>query len=311
MDSEARTIDGNILTMSKSELLYTLCHFLLEVMNEKSDLYPHETLYSILICLQMYLHSKGVYYKFIQDPDFADVQNTLDNRIKHLSRLGLVTKKEKSQPFTMSEKEKMWSSGVLGVDNPEQLLNTLMYLLGVHLCLCAVEHKSLKVGYYSQIKVKFDNDKGCKFLQYTETWSKNHQGGTKDLNIHPKIVNAYANLENPASCVVSIYETYLSHRPSHDPKYSHDLYLHPLKRYTEHVWYSCQPLGINTLQQVTLKLAAYANLGGKYTITAWGQLDLHIFMNMVLMTNWSGSCKGIGRMLFWSISILLVSWNIM
>ena len=96
MDSKARTIDGNILTMSKSELSYALCHFLLEVMNKKSDLYPHETLYSILMCLQMYLHSKGIYYKFMQDPNFANIQNTLDNRMKYLLRLGLVTKKEKS-----------------------------------------------------------------------------------------------------------------------------------------------------------------------------------------------------------------------
>ena len=43
------------------------------------------------------------------------------------------------------------------------------------------------------------------------------------------------------------------------------MYLRPLKRYTEHIWYSYQPLGINTLQQVTSKLAACANLPGKRT----------------------------------------------
>ena len=217
MDSEAKTIDGNILTMTKSELSYALCHFILEVTNKKSELYPHETLYVILMCLQMYLHSKGMYYKFMQDPDFVDVRNTLDNCMKHLSRISMVTKKEKVQPYTMSEEETMWSSGVLGQANLEQLLNTLMYLLSVHFCLRAVdEYKALKVGYYSQIKVKYDDEKGCKFLQYTEMHSKNHQGGTKDFNVHPKIVNTYAKTKNPIHCVVSIYEKYLSKRPSHD-----------------------------------------------------------------------------------------------
>ncbi len=100
------------------KLSYALCRFLLEVTNEKSDLYPHETLYSLLLLLQMYLHGKGIYYKFMQDPDFADVRNTLDNHMK-LSKLGMVTKKEKAQPFTLSEEEKMWAEGILGQDNPE------------------------------------------------------------------------------------------------------------------------------------------------------------------------------------------------
>ncbi len=76
MDSEAQTIDGNILTITKSELSYALYRFILEVTNERSELYPCKTLYAILMCLQMYLHSKGVYHKFMQDPNFADVWNT-------------------------------------------------------------------------------------------------------------------------------------------------------------------------------------------------------------------------------------------
>ncbi len=150
MDQEANTIDSNILMMTKSELSYALCRFLSEVTNEKSKLYPHETLYSLLMSLQMYCHSKGVYHKFMQEPDFADIRNILDNLMKSLSYMGYITKKEKALLFTLSEEEQMWASGILGQDNLEQLLNTLMYLLGVHLSLQAVdEHKALKVGYYS------------------------------------------------------------------------------------------------------------------------------------------------------------------
>ncbi len=98
MDSEAQIIQGTVLTMSKSELSYALCHFLLEVTNEKGDLYPRETLYALLMSLQMYCHSKGVYHKFQQDADFADVRNTLDNRIAH---------REKAEPFSLSEEEQM------------------------------------------------------------------------------------------------------------------------------------------------------------------------------------------------------------
>ncbi len=53
----------------------------------------------------------------------------------------------------------MWSTGLLGDNTSEKLVNTLLYLLGVYFALHAVdEHKALKVGAWSQIKVKF-NDK--------------------------------------------------------------------------------------------------------------------------------------------------------
>ncbi len=113
--------------------------------------------------------------------------------------------------------------------------------------------------------MKYNEECDCKFLQYTETHSKNHQGGTKDFNCKPKVVTVYANQVNPNCCVVSLYEKYVALCPSHDPKCSHNLYLHPLKCYSEHMWYSCQLLGINTLQQVSSKLANCANLNGKQT----------------------------------------------
>ncbi len=111
--------------------------------------------------------------------------------------------------------------------------------------------------------MKYDETLDCKFLHYIETRSKNHQGGTKDLGSKLKMVSAYANKGNPSHCMVNLYEKYLSKCLSHDPKCSHHLYLHLLKRYTEHIWYSCQPLGIKMLQHVTEKLAACANIPGK------------------------------------------------
>lgn len=142
----------------------------------------------------------------------------------------------------------------------------MIFLLSIHLFLRAVdEHKALKTGYYSQIKVKYDKKQNLKFIEYVEQCSKNHQGGTKDFKKNPKVVTAYQNVDQPAHCIVCLYEKYIGLHPSHDPKCSHDLYLCPLKCYSQHVWYSCQPIGINTLQQVTSKLANMANLGGKRT----------------------------------------------
>ena len=187
------------------------------------------------MALQIFFHAHGVYYKFMQDAYFSDVHNTLDNQMKHLSKIGLIAKKDKARPFTQDE-DHIWELRILGESNPEQLLNTVIFLLGIHLSLHTVdEHKSLKMGYYSLIKVKFDKKLNCKYLKYVEQRLKNHQGGTKDFQKKPKVVTAYANIDQPSHCVVHLYEKYVSLQPSHDPKCSHDLYLRPLKRYSKHV----------------------------------------------------------------------------
>ncbi len=175
----------------------------------------------------------------------------------------------------------MWSSRVLGESTPEQLLNTIIYLLGVYLSLHAVEeHKALKIGYYLQIKCKckYDKELEAHFIEYKETCSKNHQGGLGNLNKKPNIVTVYENKDQPSRYLIYLYKKYVGLRLSHDPKCSHDLYLRPLKCYTEHVWYSCQPIGVHTLQQVTSKLANAANLVGKQTnhsLQATGPMHLY------------------------------------
>ncbi len=111
----------------------------------------------------------------MQDACFSDICNTLDNHMKLLSKIGLAARKEKAQPFSLEEEEHMWYSGILGESSPEQLLNTVIFLLGIHLSLHAVDkHKALKTRCYSQIKVKFNEKLNCKFLEYTEQCSKNH-----------------------------------------------------------------------------------------------------------------------------------------
>ncbi len=99
----------------------------------------------MLMSLQGSLQACGKEYKFLEDPDFQPVKNTLDNRMKELSQKGVVTAKKQSQPLMHSEEEKLWELGLLGDSNPEQLLNTVIYLLGVHLALQGVqEHKDLE-----------------------------------------------------------------------------------------------------------------------------------------------------------------------
>ncbi len=100
----------------------------------------------------------------------------------------------------------MWGTGLLGDDTPEKLVNTVLYLIGVHFALRACdEHKALKVGAWSQLRVKID-DVMQKYLEYTEHKSKSFQGGLKSLHDNLKIVCAFENTEQPKCCLVRIYK---------------------------------------------------------------------------------------------------------
>lgn len=178
IDGSCTQIGGEIHEMNDDLLCQTMCQFILEVRKQSGEPYPRETLYSIVIMLQMYLDMKGRHVRFLdpQSQTFVKVRNTLDNRMKALSREGFITAKSKAQVITYSQEESMWKSGILSVDTPERLLYTLLYSLGVQFALRAgEEHKSLKIG--KQLSLKTDVDNGDEYLQYVEHTTKNNQGG--------------------------------------------------------------------------------------------------------------------------------------
>lgn len=63
----------------------------------------------------------------------------------------------------------MWQAGILRDDTPEKLVNTLLYLIGIHFALHACdEHKSLKVGAFSQLKIKVNPETNLRYLEYVK-----------------------------------------------------------------------------------------------------------------------------------------------
>ena len=63
-------------------------------------------------------------------------------------------------PVSNAMEEKMWIEGVLGEHSPGQLLDTIMYLMGVNLSVRGGnEHRKLcHPGFNEQIKIGFDSD---------------------------------------------------------------------------------------------------------------------------------------------------------
>lgn len=264
-DSTLSLITGELLEMSSVELNNILCRFVLEVRKKNAEFYPSDTLYELMISLQIYFHMHGRYVKFLDDQDFVELAQVLDNRMKYLASKGFSCPREKAEAIELDEEEQLWSSGTLGESNPKQLIDTLVYLMGVQFALRAgKEHKALRVGPRSQFKLKQDKS-GDMYLEYTEDTSKNNQGGLKHRKIDKKVGRAYVNEAYPDRCLVRLYRKYLSLRPT-SKNCSEDFYLRPLANPKDNTcWYSVQPMGINTLGSIVSSLARKIGLTGKIT----------------------------------------------
>ena len=116
----------------------------------------------------------------------------------------------------------------------------MLYLCGMHFALRSSEkHQCLQI---SQFELVSHPDGSAHFI-YTEKYSKNIQGGLQHHKIKPKSVTCYANKENPRRCLVTLFQTYATHRPPDIESF----YLTPLRKLKGDIWYPKMPVGHNTL----------------------------------------------------------------
>ena len=94
-------------------------------------------------------------------------------------------------------------------------------------------------------------------LVYTNSYSKNYNGGLKQRNLKPKCIKVFPCNENPQRCFVRLYKLYASKR---SPNFKATaFYLRAKMIYNEDVWYEDRVLGHNTLD----------NMMKIITCTAW------------------------------------------
>ena len=95
-------------------------------------------------------------------------------------------------------------------------------------------------------------------LIYTESQSKNRQGGLLERNEKPKVVYYYADENNPDCCFIRLFKKYRSLCPSGVTSF----YLTPLVKPRDDCWYCKTPVGRNTLGSTVARLCKLANIPG-------------------------------------------------
>ena len=107
VQNNSSVIRGDILDLPDHQLNYALCCFIHEVRKKSGDCYPAETLYDIVICLQLYMCMYGHELRLLEDEQFIQVCNTLDNRMKELSHQGIVAPRKHAEEITLAHENLM------------------------------------------------------------------------------------------------------------------------------------------------------------------------------------------------------------
>ena len=110
-NSDISPIRLELVEISKDDLCYSLMQFVLEARKQSGEDYPAESLYEMVICLQIYLSSKGKEYKFLDDDAFIPLKNTLDSKMKELSSAGKRVQWRKAEIITYEEEQLMCEKG--------------------------------------------------------------------------------------------------------------------------------------------------------------------------------------------------------
>ena len=254
----------NDATISPLSLNYSICRFLTEIKKLDGSDFPPKTLKDIILSLQFYLETRGYTYHLIDDDLFREIRFTLDNLMKRRTILGLGNHVRQAQIITFEDEELMWKKGVLGSGSPRQLVDTILYKVGLCCALRAgKEHRVLRsIGRNSQFKFAYDFDNQL-YVEYREDIGlKTNKGGLKHTKVTPKIVNIYPG-PDPNRCLVSLLQKYTALLPKE--RRSDAFYLRPLARAKEGVWFADAPIGINSLQSTVKRLCESAGLVGYYT----------------------------------------------
>lgn len=267
-DGDLKVLKDMVEWTSK-DLNYVLQFFIVGVRDQNSKKYPPRTLKELIAMVQHYFNNKlGRSWSIFLDKEFLETRKTLDGQMRKTAAEGGVSSKRKAGCITVEQEKSLWEKGILGDSDGKQLVESLLFSIGLHCALRACkEHRDLTFGENSQLMLSFD-EQGRECLIYKENVSKCKNFGIKQSRIEPKIVTIYSAFDERKD-VIRLYKKYISHRPeSNGRKGCLAFYLTPLQTPIGNCWYKCVPMGVHSIEKVTKSIMQTAGYDGFYTNTS-------------------------------------------
>ncbi len=249
-----------------ANLAYSLSCFISEVRKKDGGEYPGDSLYQLVICIQFHLEHTGRHWKLIDGEDFLPLKFTLDNLMKERAALRL-GKRKTSSPISVAQEDELWAKGMLGTSNPDQLRDTMLFLLGLHLALRGgKEHKDLcSPSFDSQLSVHTDSE-GVKYLLFSEDLQrKTNQGSLTSRKKSQGCEMKVYGHSHPERNIINIFKKYTNLLPAGGK--SPAFYKHSLPKFSlkPGQWYADRPVGINLLKKTVKTIAEKGGLTGYFT----------------------------------------------
>ena len=72
---------------------------------------------------------------FFKDKKFSKFHDVLDSEMKRLQASGLGRMQRKAEVITFENEEIMWKKRILDDDNPQSLLDTMLFMNGLYFAL--------------------------------------------------------------------------------------------------------------------------------------------------------------------------------
>ena len=231
--------------------------------------YPGKTLYKMIVSIQKYLNQNNMPWKLIEGPEFINVRTVLDNVMKDRAQRNIGLVRKQAEYIPIEYEEKLWNDNILGESNPQQLRDTVLFLLGINLGLRAVdEHYDLRRSSNEKpSQLSFERDKfGTRCLVYREDCvTKTNDGGIKSLKKERKVVWVHPS-KNVNRCPVRLVDKYMSLLPTVKAKAKKmNFYLRGLDNINPAQWYGEQVFGKNSISKVVSNLLKSAKLDGYFT----------------------------------------------
>ena len=113
-------------TITAESLKFALCRFIMENKKISGKEFPGKTLYHIVVCMQFHLECLGFAFKLINDPAFRNLKFMLDNNMNARVSHGIGFSIKKADMLTSTDESS---------NHPDQLLNTVIYILSARALL--------------------------------------------------------------------------------------------------------------------------------------------------------------------------------
>ena len=109
-----------------------LCKFVLKTRNSSGQHYPPATMRALLSAInRIFTENKALFSIFNKDdPQFHDLQCTMDLVSSELHRKGIGTERKHASVITIEDKDALWAAGLFGTSTPLSLQHIVFFMWG-------------------------------------------------------------------------------------------------------------------------------------------------------------------------------------